>query len=181
MFNFSNPVITIGNVLIFIFAITSGILLYRFADLYKFYSDSKYHNNKSRGFLNKHTDKSFEDFEPLFDRENMKKSKSFSSFTHEDYMNTVFEEYSKMFSEDIKDKREESNKIFQSKTEGFPEAYKILGFKTIPESEAEIKKRYRDLARKNHPDTGGSAALFIQINKAYDEALKIWKKDNNAV
>ena len=44
--------------------------------------------------------------------------------------------------------------------------YDILN---IPEkaSEAEIKKAYRKLAAKHHPDKGGDEAKFKQINEAY--------------
>lgn len=38
-------------------------------------------------------------------------------------------------------------------------------------SQAEIKRRYRELAREHHPDRGGDAIRFIEIRQAY-EALR---------
>jgi len=38
--------------------------------------------------------------------------------------------------------------------------------------EGEIKSRYRDLARKHHPDLGGDTATMQAINAAYESALK---------
>lgn len=39
-------------------------------------------------------------------------------------------------------------------------------------TEAEMKKQFRDLARKHHPDHGGDQAKFDQLNKAYREAVE---------
>ena len=36
----------------------------------------------------------------------------------------------------------------------------------------EIKKLYKDLARKHHPDLGGSTAVMQEINNQYEKALK---------
>ena len=35
-------------------------------------------------------------------------------------------------------------------------------------SDDEIKKAYRKLARKHHPDAGGDEAKFKEINEAYE-------------
>jgi molecular chaperone DnaJ len=45
--------------------------------------------------------------------------------------------------------------------------YDILGVKKDA-SEDEIKKAFRRLARKHHPDTGGSEEKFKEINEAYE-------------
>ena len=36
--------------------------------------------------------------------------------------------------------------------------------------ERDIKKRFRELAKKYHPDTGGDAAKFIELMKVYEKA-----------
>lgn len=50
---------------------------------------------------------------------------------------------------------------------GTPDYYKILGVPRNAEQD-EIKKAYRKLARKNHPDAGGDEEKFKQINEAYE-------------
>lgn len=52
-----------------------------------------------------------------------------------------------------------------------PEAFAVLGFNALPSSPAEVKTRYRELARHAHPDTGGTEEQFKQINAAYEAAL----------
>ncbi|MBQ9068161.1 MAG: DnaJ domain-containing protein [Eggerthellaceae bacterium] len=50
---------------------------------------------------------------------------------------------------------------------GTPDYYKILG---VPRNAGadEIKKAFRKLARKNHPDAGGDEEKFKEINEAYE-------------
>ena len=48
--------------------------------------------------------------------------------------------------------------------------YEILGLNTTA-SLNEINKKYKSLARKLHPDKGGSTHLFKQIQTAYDEIV----------
>lgn len=50
---------------------------------------------------------------------------------------------------------------------GTPDYYKILGVPRNAEAD-EIKKAYRKLARKNHPDAGGDEEKFKEINEAYE-------------
>lgn len=50
----------------------------------------------------------------------------------------------------------------------FIDPYEILGI-CVGETEDVIRKKYRDLTRKVHPDTGGSALLFKLVNAAYEE------------
>ncbi|CAF5202205.1 unnamed protein product, partial [Rotaria magnacalcarata] len=51
---------------------------------------------------------------------------------------------------------------------------------TLPE----IKRAYRDLSKKHHPDRGGDAEMFKEIAKAYktltdEEAKENWRKYGN--
>jgi curved DNA-binding protein len=50
---------------------------------------------------------------------------------------------------------------------GTPDYYKTLGVSRNATDE-EIKKAYRKLARKHHPDAGGDEAKFKEINEAYE-------------
>ena len=47
------------------------------------------------------------------------------------------------------------------------EYYELLGVSKTVDA-AELKKKYRKLAMKNHPDKGGDAEKFQRINQAYD-------------
>ena len=50
---------------------------------------------------------------------------------------------------------------------GAPDYYRILGVSRTADAD-EIKKAYRKLARKHHPDAGGDEARFKEINEAYE-------------
>jgi DnaJ-class molecular chaperone len=59
----------------------------------------------------------------------------------------------------------------------FEEAMKLFGFKVESKQTCvSIKKKYRELALKVHPDQGGNAALFILINKAFEVLYKVFGK-----
>lgn len=49
--------------------------------------------------------------------------------------------------------------------------YQVLGVSTTS-SEADIKKAYRRLSRKYHPDAGGDPAKFDMVVKAYKMLTK---------
>ena len=48
-----------------------------------------------------------------------------------------------------------------------PDYYKTLGVARNATAD-EIKKAFRKLARKHHPDTGGDEAKFKELNEAYE-------------
>lgn len=52
-----------------------------------------------------------------------------------------------------------------------PAWVKVLGLKRTATKD-EIRSKYRELAKKNHPDKGGDALEFAAITAAYDEAMK---------
>ena len=49
--------------------------------------------------------------------------------------------------------------------------YEILGLKKGA-TPKEIKAKFRELAKKTHPDKGGNAETFVKINNAYEALLK---------
>lgn len=53
-----------------------------------------------------------------------------------------------------------------------PECLRNLGFAQIPESVEDVKTRYKTLAKKRHPDTGGSEADFAALQETAHAALK---------
>ena len=65
--------------------------------------------------------------------------------------------------EDIADFQSVSNDIFTVEP---TKEYERLGLSTDV-SDAEVKKRYRNLMKQNHPDVGGDASEFMKIRKAY--------------
>ena len=48
-----------------------------------------------------------------------------------------------------------------------PDYYKTLGVPRDADADA-IKKAFRKLARKHHPDAGGDEAKFKELNEAYE-------------
>ena len=50
---------------------------------------------------------------------------------------------------------------------GFEKALKVLGLTPFVTYD-EIKKRYRELSKKLHPDFGGSAEDMDRLNRAYE-------------
>ena len=59
----------------------------------------------------------------------------------------------------------------QSPFETIEEALEILDLPTLVTRE-DVRKQYRFLAKKNHPDTGGEAMKMERINWAYDLLMK---------
>ena len=56
-----------------------------------------------------------------------------------------------------------------------PDFYETLGV-TKEASDIEIKKKYRELSMKHHPDRGGDTAKFQEINAAYETLSDEGKK-----
>ena len=53
-----------------------------------------------------------------------------------------------------------------------PSFFATLGFTTIPTSTADVKQRYRDLAKQMHPDQKGQNDDFLLLKTASEQALK---------
>lgn len=51
-------------------------------------------------------------------------------------------------------------------------ALEVLNFTEIPSSKEEVQRRYRSLAKKVHPDAGGSAAQFSELGAALEYVLR---------
>jgi preprotein translocase subunit Sec63 len=48
--------------------------------------------------------------------------------------------------------------------------YEILGVRTS-DTMMDIKKRYKELCKKHHPDVGGNIEYFHTIQKAYNDIV----------
>jgi hypothetical protein len=60
---------------------------------------------------------------------------------------------------------------FQALPEGSPDHWNVLGLERGT-SEDRLSARYRELARKLHPDHGGTDAQMAKVNQAYSDALR---------
>jgi DnaJ-domain-containing protein 1 len=83
----------------------------------------------------------------------------------------------------IEESDENVSEIEESTTDVFiPESaikeYTVLGLEDNA-SLAEIKKKYRELAKEHHPDNGGDPKEFMKLQKAYKKILKYWGKENS--
>lgn len=54
----------------------------------------------------------------------------------------------------------------------FPECFRALGLPKDPTAE-DVKRAYREMALRHHPDTGGSHEAFLQLEKDFTAALKL--------
>lgn len=50
-----------------------------------------------------------------------------------------------------------------------PSFFKIMGFQRMPESIGEIDKKFKEQAKKTHPDAGGNKDDFILLQKSYKQ------------
>lgn len=86
----------------------------------------------------------------------------------------LFEKY-KTFEGDEKGNPDQWREAFLKRMEGgsvnIEENLQLLGLETMPNSENDLKKAYREAMKKSHPDKGGSDDLAAKINEAF-EALK---------
>lgn len=53
-----------------------------------------------------------------------------------------------------------------------PECFRILGFVEMPGTKADVEARYRNLAKKYHPDAGGTSEDFDAIKRAAEQAKR---------
>ncbi len=53
-----------------------------------------------------------------------------------------------------------------------PSCFDVLGIDAITPAD-EIKRRFRELAKRYHPDRGGRQEDFVAINHAYVQALRL--------
>lgn len=65
--------------------------------------------------------------------------------------------------------RKEQERSEAEKAREISRARRILGFTAMePLTVDTVKKRYRELARKHHPDMGGSTAKMAELNRAME-------------
>lgn len=58
-----------------------------------------------------------------------------------------------------------------------PTFIRFLGFAEIPGCAADVKERYRTLAKQMHPDAGGSEEDFKALQRAAEQAMKYFGGD----
>jgi hypothetical protein len=85
-----------------------------------------------------------------------------SAMSREEYKRIIDEYFALVYYEYYKE-----NGIL-SRSSYDPEALALLGLPFCA-GEADVKKRFRELAKKYHPDTGGDAAKFIELMKLYEK------------
>ncbi len=54
--------------------------------------------------------------------------------------------------------------------------FKVLGFKATPNDRGEVNARWKNLAKKYHPDTGGDPEHFQVLKKAAELALHFFDR-----
>lgn len=57
-----------------------------------------------------------------------------------------------------------------------PGFFRFLGFERIPDPE-EVKERYRQLAKRMHPDAGGNEQDFLRLQDAAGKALQYFERE----
>ena len=166
IFNFSNPILSFLNIFIIITFLAILYVGYRLSAILEFYKECENAN------LCKEDKKAQakDDFEPFFE--------GYGDFTKEKFVGDIFNEYSKYYEQENK-KKSQVKEVVKTRSDSFPKCYKTLGFTEKPKSKDEIKAKYRDLAKRLHPDLGGSQDFFIQLGDAYREALKVWDSEND--
>lgn len=60
-----------------------------------------------------------------------------------------------------------------------PDCFRVLGYDRLPENREDVGRRYKQLAKAAHPDTGGSAEQFQTLNQAYEVAMRYLEKAQN--
>ncbi|MBP3622419.1 MAG: J domain-containing protein [Lachnospiraceae bacterium] len=68
-------------------------------------------------------------------------------------------------------KNSRNRKKSDEKTFSLDSAKEMYGVVT-PFTEAQLKKKYRELVKKHHPDQGGTALMFSKVQSAYEILLK---------
>jgi hypothetical protein len=57
-----------------------------------------------------------------------------------------------------------------------PSFFTFMGFDRIPTDRAEVKDRFRTLAKQMHPDNGGNEKDMMSLSKASEQAMKYLEK-----
>ncbi len=85
------------------------------------------------------------------------------------------ETFKKTYFDNERKKQEQKSKVNKRPSETLSSAYEVLGC-TNEDSTGFIKKSYRKLALKYHPDKYGDHEKFLEIREAYDKVLDSRKR-----
>lgn len=58
-----------------------------------------------------------------------------------------------------------------------PSFFRFLGFTSIPAGRAEVRERYRTLAKQMHPDQGGNPEDFLALKRSAEQAMAYFGKE----
>ena len=87
--------------------------------------------------------------------------RTLASMSREEYASAVNEFFARVYYEFYRE-----NGITSGARAYDPEALSRLGL-TFDAGEADVKKKFRELAKEHHPDAGGDAAKFVELMRNY--------------
>ncbi len=62
-----------------------------------------------------------------------------------------------------------------------PVCFQLLQFSSIPDNPEEIEKRFKQLAKAAHPDTGGTQEQFVVLQNARKMALEYFREKKDGI
>lgn len=97
---------------------------------------------------------------------------------HEKQQRESYGEHAKRIRDEFRSRRNSASEQRVLGKDNFrseKDALKMFGFSELPD-EAVLKRKYRELARKLHPDAGGDSEKFLSLNEAYTTLVTLSEK-----